>query len=60
MFTGKALLTLVNVLGAVDALVSRWAGAYVASVDGRGVTHGAWVTRVAGTRVVQVTQKTSL
>lgn len=60
MLARKALLTLVDVLGTVDALVTRRTSADVTTVDGWRVTHRARMARVAGTGVVQVTQQTSL
>lgn len=60
MLAGKALLALVDVLRAVDALVSRRTRTDVAAVDGGGVAHGSGMAWVAGTRVVEVTQQPSL
>lgn len=60
MLAREALLALVDVLRAVNALIAGRTRADVASVDGRGVAHGAGVARAAGTRVVQVAQQASL
>lgn len=51
-----ALLTLVDVLGAVDASITAWARANVRSIDGAGLAVGSGVARVAGAGIIQMAQ----
>ena len=52
VLAGKAFLTLVDVLGAVNALVAWRTGADIAAVRGRSVTQGAGMTRIASAGVL--------
>lgn len=49
------MFALVDVLGAVHALVAACTGTGVGSVDGAGVTDGVGVAGVGGAGIVQVT-----
>lgn len=60
MFTRRTLLTLIDILRTVNALVSRGAGAGIAAIDGARIADGVHVAGVGGARVLQVTQQPSL
>lgn len=51
------LLALVNVLRAVDSLVSGGTGALVAAIDGTGVADGVNVTGLRGAGVLEMAQQ---
>lgn len=57
VFAGRALVALVDVFGAVHALVAGGAGAGVGAVDGAGVADCVRVAWVRGAGVVQVAQQ---
>lgn len=60
VLAGETLGALVHVLGAVDSLEAVGTGAEVGAVDGTRVADGSRVARVAGARVVQVTEQARL
>lgn len=60
VFTRRALITFIDILGTIDSLVASGTRAGVGSIDGTGVTDGIRMAGIRGARIVQMTQQTRL